>query len=150
MDLALSADERAIQEALECDGVCILSGSWRSEEEQLHLFVETRRPMANSALADAVRATLAGFSGVHIHVVDALPRTPNGKIRRIGLEGNGSAAILAPTTAVPKANAANNCMILFMVSSRFMVCMVRERRPFNHTSQQQRMRTSAHGMPTAA
>jgi acyl-coenzyme A synthetase/AMP-(fatty) acid ligase len=77
--------ERAIQEALECDGVCILSGSWRSEEEQLHLFVETRRPIPNSALADAVRATLAGFSGVHIHVVDALPRTPTGKIRRITL-----------------------------------------------------------------
>jgi acyl-coenzyme A synthetase/AMP-(fatty) acid ligase len=32
-----------------------------------------------------VRATLSGFPGVHVHVVEALPRTPTGKIRRIAL-----------------------------------------------------------------
>lgn len=77
--------EQAIQQALDCDGVCILSGSWRSEAEQLHLFVESRRPISNEALAEAVRATLSGFPGVHIHLVEALPRTPTGKIRRITL-----------------------------------------------------------------
>ena len=55
--------ERAIQEALECDGVCILSGSWRSEAEQLHLFIESRRPIPGQALTDAVRATLSRISG---------------------------------------------------------------------------------------
>jgi acyl-CoA synthetase (AMP-forming)/AMP-acid ligase II len=77
--------EREIQEVLECEGVCLLSGSWRSEAEQLHLFIESRRPISNQALAEAVRATLSGFPGVHIHMIDALPRTPNGKIRRIAL-----------------------------------------------------------------
>jgi acyl-coenzyme A synthetase/AMP-(fatty) acid ligase len=77
--------ERAIQEALECEGVCVLSGSWRSEAEQLHLFIESRRPISNQALADAVRTHLSGFPGVHIHLVQALPRTPTGKIRRITL-----------------------------------------------------------------
>jgi acyl-coenzyme A synthetase/AMP-(fatty) acid ligase len=77
--------ERAIQEALECEGVCILSGSWRSESEQLHLFIESRRPISSQALAKAVNASLSGFPGVHIHKVDALPRTANGKIRRIAL-----------------------------------------------------------------
>ncbi len=77
--------EREIQEALECDGVCILSGSWRSEAEQLHLFIESRRPISSQALTQAVRATLSGFPGVHIHVIEALPRTASGKIRRITL-----------------------------------------------------------------
>ena len=77
--------ERAIQEALECEGVCLLSGSWRSEAEQLHLFVESRKPISDQALANAVRSTLSGFPGVHIHKIDALPRTAGGKIRRITL-----------------------------------------------------------------
>ena len=66
-------------------GVCILSGSWRSEAEQLHLFIESRRPIASQALTQAVRATLSGFPGVHIHVVEAPPRTAAGNIRRITL-----------------------------------------------------------------
>ncbi|HEX4197257.1 MAG TPA: AMP-binding protein [Caulobacteraceae bacterium] len=77
--------ERTIQETLECEGVCILSGSWRSEAEQLHLFIESRRPIPGPRLAEAVRATLSGFPGVHVHLVEALPRTPTGKIRRITL-----------------------------------------------------------------
>jgi acyl-coenzyme A synthetase/AMP-(fatty) acid ligase len=77
--------EWAIQDALQCEGVCILSGSWRSEEEQLHLFIESRRPIAPQALTAAVQATLHGFTGVHVHMVDSLPRTPNGKLRRIEL-----------------------------------------------------------------
>ncbi len=77
--------ERQIQDALECDGVCILSGSWRSEDEQLHLFIESRRPISSEALTQAVRASLSGFPGVHIHLVEALPRTATGKIRRITL-----------------------------------------------------------------
>jgi acyl-coenzyme A synthetase/AMP-(fatty) acid ligase len=77
--------ERAIQEALECEGVCLLSGSWRSESEQLHLFIESRRPISGQALASAVRASLSGFPGVHIHKIDAMPRTASGKIRRITL-----------------------------------------------------------------
>ena len=77
--------ERAIQEVLECEGVCLLSGSWRSESEQLHLFIESRKPISDEALANAVRSTLSGFPGVHIHKIDALPRTASGKIRRITL-----------------------------------------------------------------
>jgi acyl-coenzyme A synthetase/AMP-(fatty) acid ligase len=77
--------EWAIQEALQCDGVCILSGSWRSEEEQLHLFIESRRPITPQALTTALQATLHGFNGVHVHMVTSLPRTPTGKLRRIEL-----------------------------------------------------------------
>jgi acyl-CoA synthetase (AMP-forming)/AMP-acid ligase II len=77
--------EWAIQEALQCDGVCILSGSWRSEEEQLHVFIESRRPITPEALTTALQATLHGFVGVHVHMTPSLPRTPTGKLRRIEL-----------------------------------------------------------------
>ena len=77
--------ERAIQDALGCEGVCLISGSWRSEAEQLHLFIESRQPISNQALTEAVRGTLSGFPGVHVHMVAALPRTANGKTSRITL-----------------------------------------------------------------
>jgi acyl-coenzyme A synthetase/AMP-(fatty) acid ligase len=77
--------ERAILEALECDGVCLLSGSWTSEAEELHLFIESRKPVTGEALTRAVQSTLSGFAGVLVHKVERLPRTPSGKIRRIAL-----------------------------------------------------------------
>jgi len=77
--------EHAIQEALGCEGVCVLSGSWGSEEEELHLFIESRRPITPEALTAAVQATLSGFPGVHVHLVETLPRTPGGKLKRIEL-----------------------------------------------------------------
>lgn len=77
--------EREIQEALECDDVCIISGSFRAEGEELHLFIESRKPIATAALTAAVQSTLAGFTGVHVHAVEALPRTESGKIKRIEL-----------------------------------------------------------------
>jgi len=77
--------ERAIQDALSCEGVCILSGSWGAEGEELHLFIESRGRIDPAALTQAVHSTLSGFAGVHVHRVDALPRTEAGKIRRIEL-----------------------------------------------------------------
>ena len=88
--------EWAIQEALQCDGVCILSGSWRSEEEQLHLFIESRRPITSEALAAALQATLQGFTGVHVHKTPLLPRTPNGKVQRIELARQLYAGLFGP------------------------------------------------------
>jgi len=77
--------ERAIQEQLECEGVCVLSGSWTTEAEQLHLFIESRKPISAEALRRAVQSTLTGFAGVHVHKVERMPRTGSGKIRRIAL-----------------------------------------------------------------
>ncbi len=77
--------ERAIQEALECEAVCVLSGNWSAGEEQLHVFIETRRPIPAHQIAAALRATLSGFAETQAHVVDSLPRTGTGKVRRIAL-----------------------------------------------------------------
>ncbi|MDR3510931.1 MAG: class I adenylate-forming enzyme family protein [Caulobacteraceae bacterium] len=77
--------ERAIQERLECEGVCILSGRWDTDDERLHVFIESRRPISAKALSEALRSTLFGFTDVRVHRVDALPRTGTGKVRRIDL-----------------------------------------------------------------
>lgn len=75
--------ELAIQEKLECEGVCIISGRWGTDEEKLHVFIQSRRPISAQALAEALRSTLSGFSDVQAHRVQALPRTTDtGKVRR--------------------------------------------------------------------
>jgi hypothetical protein len=53
------------------------------DREELHVFVEGAAPISRDRLADAVRSTLVGFDEAQIHRVDALPRTPLGKIRRV-------------------------------------------------------------------
>ncbi len=77
--------ERRLQETLSCDGVCVLSGRFRGDVEQLHVFIESSTPISRSALIEAVRTTLYGFPDAQIHKIDAMPRTPLGKIRRIDL-----------------------------------------------------------------
>jgi acyl-CoA synthetase (AMP-forming)/AMP-acid ligase II len=74
--------ERAIRDKLSCDAVCVLSGNWRTGAEQLHVFVESRRPISQAALAEAVRTGVAGFAQVQAYVVESLPRTATGKVRR--------------------------------------------------------------------
>jgi len=77
--------ERDIQTRLECDGVCVLSGNWETGAEQLHVFIESRRPIPQALLETTVRETVGGFGMVRVHVLDALPRTGTGKIRRMAL-----------------------------------------------------------------
>ena len=77
--------ERSLQETLSCDGVCVLSGRFRGDVEQLHVFIESSTPISRSALIEAVRTTLYGFPDAQVHKIDAMPRTPLGKIRRIDL-----------------------------------------------------------------
>lgn len=77
--------ERAIQEKVECDAVCVISGRWGSHEERLHVFIESRRPIGAEALGEALRTTLFGFADVQVHRVQAMPRTGAGKIKRRAL-----------------------------------------------------------------
>ena len=77
--------ESAIRDRLECDGVCVLSGNWTTGAEQLHVFVESRRPIEPAVLQSALAEALAGFGVIQAHLVDQLPRTGTGKIRRMAL-----------------------------------------------------------------
>lgn len=75
--------ERAIQEKLGCEAVCVLSGNWRTDADRLHVFIETHRLIAVPNLADALRASLPGIGRIQAHIVDALPRTDTGKVKRM-------------------------------------------------------------------
>jgi acyl-coenzyme A synthetase/AMP-(fatty) acid ligase len=77
--------EQALQERLACEAVCLVSGAFASGVEELHVFVETRRPIPSAELAAAVRETLVGFAEYRVHPVASLPRTPTGKVRRLAL-----------------------------------------------------------------
>jgi acyl-coenzyme A synthetase/AMP-(fatty) acid ligase len=74
--------ESQIRDKLACEAVCALSGNWRTGVEQLHVFVESRQPIGQEALAEAVRSTVTGFGQVEAYVVERLPRTATGKVRR--------------------------------------------------------------------
>jgi acyl-coenzyme A synthetase/AMP-(fatty) acid ligase len=83
--IATAPWERQLRERLACENVCIMSGRFGGDVEELHVFVETDAPMPLNRLTEAVQSTLTGFSQVQIHRVDQLPRTPLGKIRRVEL-----------------------------------------------------------------
>ncbi len=77
--------ERALQDHLGCEGVCVLSGRWTDDIERLHVFIESRGVVTRAALEEAFRSVLWGFRDVQAHRVEALPRTPTGKVRRVDL-----------------------------------------------------------------
>jgi len=74
--------ESQIRDKLACEAVCVLSGNWRTGVEQLHVFVESRRRIGQEELVEAVRSTVSGFAQAETYVVESLPRTATGKVRR--------------------------------------------------------------------
>jgi acyl-coenzyme A synthetase/AMP-(fatty) acid ligase len=74
--------ESEIRDKLGCEAVCVLSGNWRTGEEQLHVFAESRRPISQAELEQAIGSTVTGFGQVHAYLVEGLPRTATGKVRR--------------------------------------------------------------------
>jgi acyl-coenzyme A synthetase/AMP-(fatty) acid ligase len=93
--------EREIQEQLACDGVCVLAGRFQSEVEQIHVFIEARQPIGLDVLTEVLRSTLFGFPDAHVHKVDALPRTPLGKIRRFELARRLHDGLFQATSETP-------------------------------------------------
>ena len=77
--------ETAIREKLGCGAVCVLAGDWVNGVEQLHVFVQSRRPIPPGELAEALRSTISGFGEVQAHVPADLPRTELGKVKRLAL-----------------------------------------------------------------
>src|SRR5207253_357369 len=76
--------ERALRDRLGCD-VCLITGPGEGLVEELHVFVEARRPISQAELTEAAQACLWGFPRAHFHRIDALPRTGLGKVSRIAL-----------------------------------------------------------------
>ena len=104
--------ERALRDKLGCEDVCILSGSWRSDVERLHVFIESRQPIPSGQLQAAVQSVLWGFAGCEVHLVGALPRTETGKVKRFVIAKaihEGAFPAQAPVaTAVPNPTGPDN------------------------------------------
>ena len=78
--------ETALQRALGVSAVCALSEQGSDAAEQLHIVLETASPIDAATLRHAAEAHLRGFTDIHFHFVDALPRNHMGKIERFKLK----------------------------------------------------------------
>jgi acyl-coenzyme A synthetase/AMP-(fatty) acid ligase len=84
--------EGAMAERLGVDEVCVLSAPDADLEEALHVFVQTRKAISVEALRQAAMAELPWFSAVRFHRLEALPRTPSGKVMRAALRAMTASA----------------------------------------------------------
>jgi acyl-coenzyme A synthetase/AMP-(fatty) acid ligase len=77
--------ERALQEKLEVEDVCLFSMT-APEGEVLHAVLQTRTPPAPEAVTAALNDVLYGFPKAVVHVVEAMPRNHMGKVQRLKLK----------------------------------------------------------------
>lgn len=74
--------EQALAERLGIESVCVMSETGADHEEELHVVIETARPIPAADLAEAARATLHGFAQARFHFVETMPRNHMGKVLR--------------------------------------------------------------------
>ena len=77
--------ERAIQEGLDAEDVCVfaLPGA---EGDELHVVIQTKVAIEPPALKTAIAKALYGFPRAHVHFVEAMPRNHMGKVLRLSLK----------------------------------------------------------------
>ena len=73
--------EEALQRALQVSGVCVFSLQNETAEEEIHVAIETVRPIDQTRLTAALDRELQGMPIAHVHFIDALPRNDMGKIQ---------------------------------------------------------------------
>jgi acyl-coenzyme A synthetase/AMP-(fatty) acid ligase len=78
--------ERALQDALGLEGVCLMSEQGADREEQLHVVLETALPIDEAILRKAAQAHLRGFPAARFHFLDRFPRNHMGKVERFKLK----------------------------------------------------------------
>jgi len=80
--IAAGPIEEALQHKLGVSGVCVFSVENEAAEEEIHVAIETARPIDQTRLADALGRELQGAPIAHVHFIAALPRNDMGKIQR--------------------------------------------------------------------
>jgi acyl-coenzyme A synthetase/AMP-(fatty) acid ligase len=83
--IAAEPIERKLQENLGIDAACVLSLPGEGAEHDVHLVLESAKPLPDAELRAAVTSELCGFPPVGIHFVPEMPRNDMGKIDRIML-----------------------------------------------------------------
>src|SRR5262249_22005238 len=77
--------EERLGEVLGLNGVCLFSMQNDSGEEELHVVLETAKPIDSERLTAALKQELRGLRGPHrarVHYVATLPRNEMGKVLR--------------------------------------------------------------------
>jgi acyl-coenzyme A synthetase/AMP-(fatty) acid ligase len=77
--------ERALQEALGAQAVCVFSAAGE-DGEAVHVAIQPGRPITPFELRAALTAALPGLAQVRVHAVKAFPRNHMGKIERAALK----------------------------------------------------------------
>jgi acyl-CoA synthetase (AMP-forming)/AMP-acid ligase II len=86
--IATDPIERALQDRLVAEGVCIVSIQNTEGEDEIYLVIQCGRPLERAEL-EAARRSVKGVAGplpVRVAVVEKLPRNEMGKIMRIELK----------------------------------------------------------------
>src|SRR5262249_23302811 len=74
--------EERLGEVLGLNGVCLFSMQNDSGEEEIHVVLETPKPIDSERLIAAIRKELDTFRRAPVHYVATLPRNEMGKVLR--------------------------------------------------------------------
>jgi acyl-coenzyme A synthetase/AMP-(fatty) acid ligase len=77
-----AAIESRLCETLGVSGVCLVSMPNQSGEEELHVTIESKKPVGTERLRAALDGVLKSFPRAHAHCVASLPRNQMGKVVR--------------------------------------------------------------------
>lgn len=83
--IATGPIERALQDRLGADGVCLFSLQREGTDEELHVTIESGRPVDRAILEAFAREELRTYPRAHFHVFAKLPRNAMGKVQRLAL-----------------------------------------------------------------
>lgn len=82
--IATGPIERALQDRLGAEGVCVLNLRPDGDDEEIHIAVETKKPLTHEQCQAALLNELSVFARVHVHfdLIATLPRNTMGKVLR--------------------------------------------------------------------
>jgi acyl-coenzyme A synthetase/AMP-(fatty) acid ligase len=86
--IATSPIERALQDRLGVEGVCIISIQRNAGDEEIHLVIQSSRRIERAEFEAATNAELGTIKRMPVHVsfMEKLPRNEMGKIQRLVLK----------------------------------------------------------------
>jgi non-ribosomal peptide synthetase component E (peptide arylation enzyme) len=93
--------EQRLQERLRLDGICLISIRGASQEDELHILIQSQRPVGRDEVTKALAraADLKTVPEAHLQYVDTIPRNEMGKIDRPAIRQKISATLPARPAA---------------------------------------------------
>jgi non-ribosomal peptide synthetase component E (peptide arylation enzyme) len=93
--------EQRLQDRLPVEGICLVSVRGRSQENELHILIQSQRLIGKDEVTKALArvADLASVPEVHLQYVDSIPRNEMGKIDRPAIRQRLSGMLPGRTAA---------------------------------------------------